>query len=228
MATPAASLILSCRHRVPQTVPDPILRPSGALFGSDGDPVSRSSEEHRRTADAAASGLIAMWVAWKCCTVRIEVERIGRQLPSPGKKEAPVLGQTDRESPSASHRHVGRNRVLFSSRLSRRQSCGRLLWRCAWNSHTMPRYFRARNKITAAEARVLIWSMMNTGSRRCTASAPTSTLLKSHIAHARLLTPAEQCSRPRWITCGTYAATEIAIPTLPRISNTVCLFDSSR
>jgi hypothetical protein len=55
----------------------------------------------------------------------------------------------------------------------------------------------------AADARVLTWSMMNTGSLRCRASAPMSRLLATHIAHARRLIPAEQCSRPRWTTCGT-------------------------
>jgi hypothetical protein len=56
--------------------------------------------------------------------------------------------------------------------------------------------------MTVAELRLLSWSMMKTGSLRWTASAPTSRLLASHIAQARPLTPAEQCSRPRWITCG--------------------------
>ena len=64
----------------------------------------------------------------------------------------------------------------------------------------------------AADVSVLTWSRMNTRSRRYSASVPMSTLLASHIVHARRLTPAEQRSRPRWTTCGTYASTEIAIP----------------
>jgi hypothetical protein len=75
----------------------------------------------------------------------------------------------------------------------------------------------------AADVRVLTWSKMNTGSRRYRASMPMSTLLATHIAQARRLTPAEQCSRPRCTTWGTYASMEIAIPATPRISNTLTL-----
>jgi hypothetical protein len=56
--------------------------------------------------------------------------------------------------------------------------------------------------MAAAESKLLTWSRMNTTSCRCTASAPMSTLLTSHIVQARLLTPAEQCSLARWTTCG--------------------------
>jgi len=94
----------------------------------------------------------------------------------------------------------------------------------AWNSHAIPRYRRAKTRVTMADARVQVWSRTNIGSRRCTATDPTRRLLASHIPQARLLTAAEHRSRARWITWGTYAATEITIPATPRIPNTVFPF----
>jgi hypothetical protein len=74
---------------------------------------------------------------------------------------------------------------------------------CAWRAHTIPRYRCARNRMMAADITELAWSMMNTGSLRCSASAPMRRLPATHMAQARRLTPAEQCSRPRCTTCGT-------------------------